>query len=210
MDDNDTVKDSTGATVTAATDLLSDSSKSPKVSVLDGSGDPAPISPATRQVAIAHGANPSAVAAAATTPWYANRAGVPFVMGGHPNVVTYTVTIAAANGAQTDQAILSVNSGTKIVVTAWSVFCSNANTGDVDVKLGFSQNSPNTLPNVDTTARSGVLCDLHGIDANSGMARGDGSGILGVGADGADLLYTCTAPTAGHVTISVSLYTIDS
>lgn len=37
--------------------------------------------------AIAHGTNPTAVAAADRTVGYANRAGVPFVMGGHPNKI---------------------------------------------------------------------------------------------------------------------------
>jgi hypothetical protein len=47
MADNVSIKDSTGSTVNAATDELSDSSQSPKVSVLDGTGSPTAISPAT-------------------------------------------------------------------------------------------------------------------------------------------------------------------
>jgi len=42
----------------------------------------------TGAVAIAHGTNPTAVAAADRTNLYANRAGIPFVMGGHPNIIT--------------------------------------------------------------------------------------------------------------------------
>lgn len=45
MADNITIKNSTGATVSAATDDLSDSSQSPKVTLLDGTGSPTPISP---------------------------------------------------------------------------------------------------------------------------------------------------------------------
>lgn len=47
MADNDTIKDGGGNDVTVATDALADGSKSPKVSILDGSGSPTPISPAT-------------------------------------------------------------------------------------------------------------------------------------------------------------------
>ena len=42
----------------------------------------------TGAVAVAHGTNPTAVAAADRTNLYANRAGIPFVMGGHPNIIT--------------------------------------------------------------------------------------------------------------------------
>lgn len=47
MADGTTIKNATGATVTAATDELSDGQFSPKVSLLDGSTSPIPISPAT-------------------------------------------------------------------------------------------------------------------------------------------------------------------
>lgn len=46
MPDNDTIKDGAGVNLSVATDLLSDSSKSPKVSLLDGTGSPSPINPA--------------------------------------------------------------------------------------------------------------------------------------------------------------------
>ena len=45
MADNVDVKNGAGATVAAAADQLSDSSYSPKVSVLDGTGSPTPIDP---------------------------------------------------------------------------------------------------------------------------------------------------------------------
>ncbi len=47
--------------------------------------------------AIAHGSNPTAVAAADRTVLYANRAGVPFMIGGHPNVITRSHIIAASD-----------------------------------------------------------------------------------------------------------------
>lgn len=45
MADNTSIKNSAGVTVSAATDELSDSSQSPKVTLLDGTGSPTPISP---------------------------------------------------------------------------------------------------------------------------------------------------------------------
>lgn len=47
MADNTAIKDGAGAAKTIATDELSDTSQSPKVTLLDGSGSPTGISPAT-------------------------------------------------------------------------------------------------------------------------------------------------------------------
>ena len=46
--------------------------------------------------AVAHGANPTAVAADERTNLYANRAGVLFTIGGHPNIVTVRLQFTAA------------------------------------------------------------------------------------------------------------------
>ena len=64
--------------------------------------------------AVAHGANPTAVAAADRTDLYANRHGILFVIGGHPNIVTLRVNYTAA---QTNAAIVTIAGGLKIVVT---------------------------------------------------------------------------------------------
>jgi hypothetical protein len=47
MSDNTPVKNASAATVSVSTDELSDSSQSPKVTLLDGTGSPTPVSPAT-------------------------------------------------------------------------------------------------------------------------------------------------------------------
>lgn len=47
MADNDSVRNGAGALITAATDELTDGSKSPKVSLLPGDGSPTPLSPAS-------------------------------------------------------------------------------------------------------------------------------------------------------------------
>jgi len=149
--------------------------------------------------AIAHSTNPTAVAAADRTVWFANRAGVPFVIGGHPNIVTLE---AAYTAAQTDAAIVTVASGLKIVVTEIEALCDNANTVDVGVRVGFGATT--------TPTTTGVVLTHPGIAAGSGVARGNGSGILGVGADGEDLRITSEVPTTGSLRILVSYYTIES
>jgi hypothetical protein len=149
--------------------------------------------------AIAHGTNPTASTAGRISKTYANRHGIPFVMGGHPNIVTLE---AAYTAAQTDTAIVTVASGLKIVVTAIRVICSNKNTVDVNWRIGFgTANTPTT---------TGVVSSHPDCPAGSGAIDGDGSGILGIGADGEDLRITSTVPTTGSVRVVVKYHTVES
>lgn len=158
-------------------------------------------------VAIAHGTNPTAVAAADRTNWYANRAGVPFVIGGHPNVICKGHIIADGDGAQTDAALIgSIGSGTKIVLTRLSVVCDNENSGNCAITIGFgATNTPS--PNLAGVA--GVIVN-GSFDGGAGITLGDGSGIIGVGGDGEELRITCSDPAGGNIRVSYSYYTIES
>lgn len=151
--------------------------------------------------AIAHGTNPTAVAAADRTDLLANRAGIPFVIAGHPNIVTLKHTTITT--AVTDAAIITVSSGLKIVVTAITVTLDNASTVFPTVLIGFgATNTPTT---------TGVLAAHGGVPAGGGFNRGDGSGILGIGGDGEDLRVTTTGNATGNgLQIVVSYYTIES
>jgi len=151
--------------------------------------------------AIAHGTNPTAVAAGDRTDLYANRAGIPFSIGGHPNIVTIRANYTSA---QTDQAIVTVSAGSKIIVTQIQAVCDAANTADVAVRVGFGGTT--------TPTTTGVVLTHPGIKSGSGsgISRGDGSGILGIGADGEDLRITSEDPTSGSLDIMVSYYTIES
>lgn len=149
--------------------------------------------------AIAHGANPSAVAAGDRTKAYANRAGVPFVIGGHPNVKSLE---AAYTTAQTDVAIVTVIAGTKIVVTQATAVLDEATTVGVGFRVGFGA--------AVTPTTDGVVLTHPGLVPGGGITRGDGSGILGIGADGEDLRITSEAPTNGSLRILVSYYTVES
>lgn len=157
--------------------------------------------------AIAHGTNPTAVAAADRTNLYANRAGVLFTIGGHPNIVTKTATVADADGAQTNAALVTVSSGTKIVVTRVTVLADGANSGDCACRVGFAAA---TLGSASASGVTGILLDHTGIKAGGGVTIGDGSGILGVGGDDEDVRFTCEDPAGGSISIAVSYYTIES
>jgi len=149
--------------------------------------------------AIAHGTNPTAVAANDRTDLYANRAGVPFVIGGHPNVVSLE---AAYTTAQTDAAIVTIATGLKIVVTQIQALLDEATTVGVGLRVGFGATT--------TPTTTGVVITHPGMVPGSGTSRGSGEGILGIGADGEDLRITSEVPTTGSLRILVSYYTIES
>lgn len=155
--------------------------------------------------AIAHGANPTAVAANDRTNLYANRAGVQFVIGGHPNIVGKHINVTDADGAQTDTALVTVSAGTIIVVVGVVATADNANTGDVAFRLGFG--TANTPAN---DAASGMIVTHPGVAKGGGVAFGGGGGILGMGADGSDLRLTCEDPAGGSFDVTVLYYTIES
>ena len=150
-------------------------------------------------VAIAHGTNPTAVSAAQVSGRYVNRAGVPFMIGGHPNIVTIE---AAYTAAQTDTALVTIGPGLKIVVTEAQVSCDAANTVTVAARVGFGTTS--------TPTTTGMVLTHPGVPPGGALARGSGHGMVGVGADGEDLRVTCTVPTGGSVRVLTSFYTIES
>lgn len=149
--------------------------------------------------AVAHGSSPTAVAAGALAEVLGNRHGVPFVVGGHPNVITHRANYTAA---QTDTAVVAVGSGNKIVVTRCSVLVDNACSVDVQARVGFGAT---TTPTGDD-----VVLSHPGIAAGSGVVEGNGSGMLGVGGDGEDLRITSEVPTGGSLDVVVSYFVIES
>jgi hypothetical protein len=138
---------------------------------------------------IAHGSNPTAVAAADRTDAYANRHGIPFMIGGHPNVVVDSTNFTAA---QTDTKLVTIAAGNKIIVTKASVYVDNACSVDVAATI--------------TT----TITKHPGIAAGSGFVEGSGSGIIAIGADDEDLIFTCEVPTGGSIQVNISYYTVES
>jgi hypothetical protein len=150
--------------------------------------------------AIAHGTNPTAVAAADRTDLLANRAGIPFFIGGHPNIQTVRLQFTAA---QTNTAVITASAGQKIVVTSFMFTLDNASTVFPTVLLGFATAT--------TPTTSQVIGAHGGMPAGGGFGRGDGSGILGIGADDEDLRLTTTGVATGNgVNLVVTYYTIES
>lgn len=158
--------------------------------------------------AIAHGTNPTAVAAADRTDLYANRAGIPFQIGGHPNVVAAVYNTTAA---QTDDNILAaISSGTKYVITSIQVFLDEACTVGVAVRIGFGTANVPALGASAADAVAGIVAYHPGIVPGGGFVMGDGSGIIGIGGDGEELRITNEVPTGGTLGVCVKYFTIES
>lgn len=150
-------------------------------------------------VAIEHGTNPTAVSSTLDrTNLYANVAGILFTIGGHPNVKTVRLQFTAA---QTNTAVIAGVASTVIVVTGFTVTLDNASTVFPTFLLGFAAS---------TTPTTTQVVGAHGgIPAGGGFSRGDGSGILGIGAVADALLLTTTGVATGNgVNLVVSYYTL--
>lgn len=158
--------------------------------------------------AVAHGTNPTAVAAADRVDAIANRAGVRFVIGGHPN--TKCATYNTSSARTDDNVLAAISAGTKYVVTGYSITLDEATTVGVALRLGFGASTIPALGADGADAVEGILFSHPGMVPGGGVARGDGSGILGIGGDGEELRVTCEVPTSGRLDISVTYYTIES
>ncbi len=155
--------------------------------------------------AISHGTNPTAVAVDDITHGYANRAGIPWVIGGHPNVVTREVRVLASDGAESDRAIITVSTPFVLVITRVSLYVSNDVTVDVACRVGFATG---TLPASTLAGTDGLLLGHSGIPAGCGIQVGDGSGIVGIGGTSEDLRFSCDEPTGGSLFVVASGYEI--
>ena len=154
--------------------------------------------------AINHGANPTEVADGDRTDNYSNRAGIPFVIGGHPNIISFEYK---ASTAQVDDAIIEVGANESIVVTAIDTTLSGATTPDVEVRIGFGTTTVPSDP-ADGASVDGMVLSHPGIKPGSGMVKGTGAGIIAMGASDEDLRITNSVPTDGELKVSGSYYTI--
>jgi hypothetical protein len=159
---------------------------------------------------VAHGSNPTTITTNEIGPLLANKHGIPFNIGGHPNIKSRTAYISDANGAQTDATIVgTINAGTKVVLTSVAVTVDSAvtATGGVSVKLGFGVS---TIPADSSSGADGIVLDHKGIAAGSGIVLGNGSGIIGIGADGEELRLTCEDPVGGGLSVTITYFTIEA
>lgn len=176
--------------------------------------DDAAVTPGTHGVvlqgrqAVAMGANPDALDADDGGFGIQTRHRQQFVIGGHPNAKTATYNTTAS---QTDDTLMAaIAGGTKYAVTALAVTLDEACTVGVAVRIGFGTANVPALGSSGADAVDDILLYHPGMVPGGGMTRGDGSGILGVGGDGAELRITCEAPTGGTLGVMITYFTLPS
>lgn len=187
-----------GSTTTLSCDTIALANDNQLVINAPYLGGPLPVG----ATAVAHGTAPVAVAAGAPAVPLANRHGVLFTVGGHPNVVSYTHS--AITTAVTDSQLVAVASGQRMVVTAITVTLDNASTVFPSVRIGFGTSTVPALGN------AGIVLAHGGLPAGGGVNRGDGSGILAIGGDDQDLRVTTVGNATGNgVQITVAYYLVE-
>ena len=151
---------------------------------------------------VAIGSDPDAADAGDAGAFLANRHRVQFVIGGHPNVTTVKHTNITT--AVTDTAMgPTIGTGTKLCVTRLTVTLDNASTVFPTVLIGFGATT--------TPTTTGVLAAHGGVPAGGGFTIGDGSGVIGQGADGEELRITTTGNATGNgVQVTFSYFTLPS
>jgi hypothetical protein len=166
-----------------------------------GVGGGALIGAGIGALAVAHGANPTAITAGNFGSLLCNRAGILWHIGGHPNLITFSQNYT---GAQTDAAVITIATGSIIVVTHCSVVCHAANTVNVSARVGFG------TANVPAYGNAGLILTHPGIAPGSGFSTGSGAGIMGVGTDDQDVRITASVPTGGSFDLLVKYFTIST
>ena len=124
-------------------------------------------------------------------------------MGGHPNIITEEFTFTTA---QTNFALVTVTGSNKIIVTLIDATLDVDTSVTVAVRVGFAAA---TLPSTTTAGVIGIVLSHPGIAAGSGIVRGTGAGMVGVGAAAEDLRLTSDVPTSGALRITVSYFIIN-
>lgn len=127
-----------------------------------------------------------------------------FAITGHPAAVTTECQIEDADGAKTDQACVSVSSGSRIFLTRLSVHCDGSTTNPTNLAVGFGAS---TLPARAHTGSVGTVLGFDGVPAGGGTTIGNGGGLIGIGADGEDLRYTNEDPAGGACSVEATYYT---
>lgn len=158
--------------------------------------------------ATAHGSAPDAADDGDAVALLANRHRVLFTIGGHPNVKSSVYNTTAAG---TDDNILAaIAGGTKYAITRITVTLDEAVTVGVAVRIGFGTASVPALGASQADAVDDVLVYHPGMVPGSILTVGDGSAILGVGGDGAELRITNEVPTGGTLGVVVTWFPIES
>lgn len=157
-------------------------------------------------VAVSGSATPTSVAAADRTRWIFNQHGIPYILGGHPNLITREFDFGTAAQTDLNLAAALVAADERIYVTRFEALCDNANTVNVSVRCGFGTAS---VPTASATGVSGMIGSHPGIAPGSGIICGNGAGIIAVGGAGEEPRLTSSAATTGNLHAIITYFLVD-
>lgn len=172
----------------------------------DSQGGPIASNPMLQGcLAVAHGSNPSEVTANTLARCLANRAGIQFTIAGHPNIISTEWTFSVAPAL--DTALITVSAGTKIVPTLVQVTTGNDMSSLVAVRIGCGAVA---LPTESTAGVTGILASSGGLPPGRDLTSGNGSGMVGVCADGEDVRIQTSTISGGKLRVVIKHYTVSS
>ena len=103
---------------------------------------------------------------------------------------------AAAGGAQTNAVLDTMPANHVMVVLYGQITCSNSNSVDVGIRVGFASA---TLPAAGSSGATGVFMSHPGIAKGGGMVVANGGAVVAISAAADKLLVTHTVPTGGSI-----------
>jgi hypothetical protein len=157
-------------------------------------------------VAVSGSATPTSVASGDRTRFIANQHGIPYVLGGHPNLITREYDFGTAAQTDVNLAAALVAADERIYVTRLEVFADSANTVNVSARVGFGTAN---VPSASATGVSGMIASHPGLAPGSGIICGNGSGVIAVGGAGEEPRITTSAATSGNTHVIISYFLID-
>jgi len=113
----------------------------------------------------------------------------------HPNVEIIT---GKYTSAQTDTVLKAIGADERWITTGIAVFCAGNNVVDCAALIEYDD------------AADVRIAEHPGIIAGSGFTWGNGGGILAIGGDAQDLLFTSTPTVSGSVVVQVTGFVIES
>lgn len=111
--------------------------------------------------------------------------------------------------AQTNVQLEAISSTQRMVVTYGQATCSNSNTSDVSMRIGFATATLPTISDDSATGGVGVFMSHPGIVKGGGMVVANGGAPIAVGGPDEDLRITCSAAVGGALRVVLS-YWVDS
>lgn len=157
-------------------------------------------------VAVSGSATPTSVAAADRVRWIFNQHGIPYVLGGHPNLIVREFDFGTAAQTDLNLAAAVVAADERIYVTRFEALADNANSVAVSVRAGFGTAS---VPAASATGVSGMIASHPGLAAGSGIICGNGAGIIAVGGAGEEPRITTSAATGGNLHVIFGYFLVD-